>query len=227
MSSRSTAVRARLRRCTPPPGRTLRFVGGLVLCALAVWTSLQVQLGLAPWDMLHAGLSERLGLSFGLVVVLVGLAVLVFSAALGERPGIGTLVNVLGVGWLIDRLLATSWLDDLPDAALELRVLALVGSVVLLGIGAALYIGAAFGAGPRDSLMVACHHHGWPIGASRVGIEVTVLLVGWLLGGALGLGTVLLALGTGPVVQLTFRVLGEQPPSRRVRAAAQVPQNVR
>ena len=225
MSSSTTQTR-RLARWTPPPGRTLRFLGGLALCALAVWLSVQVDLGLAPWDMLHSGLSEHLGLSFGLVVILVGLAVLVLSWSLGERPGLGTLVNIVGVGWVIDRLFATSWLDGLPDAATWVRVLLLVLAVVLLGVGAALYIGAAFGAGPRDSLMVACHAHGWPIGPSRVVIEVTVLLVGWLLGGALGLGTVLLALGTGPVVQLTFRLLHEQPPSRRKVPAPQVPQKV-
>ena len=226
MPSSTTAVRSRLVRWTPPPGRTLRFLGGLTLCALAVWLSVQVELGLAPWDMLHSGLSERLGLSFGLVVVLVGLAVLALSWSLGERPGLGTLVNIVGVGWALDRLFATSWLDGLADASLWVRVPLLLVAVVLLGAGAALYIGAAFGAGPRDSLMVACHHHGWPIGASRVGIEVTVLLIGWLLGGALGLGTVLLAVGTGPVVQLTFRVLREEPPARRRASSPQVPQKV-
>lgn len=219
MPSRTTAARSLVTRWTPPPGRVLRFLGGLALCALAVWLSVQVELGLSPWDVLHSGLSERLGLSFGLVVILVGLAVLGLSRVLGVRPGIGTLVNIVSVGWVLDRLLATSWLDGLPDAAMWVRVLALVAAVLILGFGAALYIGAGFGAGPRDSLMVACSHHGWPIGPSRVVIEVTVLLVGWLLGGTLGLGTVLLALGTGPVVQLSFRLLRQQPPARR-RAAA-------
>jgi uncharacterized membrane protein YczE len=147
--------------------------------------------------------------------MLVGLAVLVVALALGEPPGLGTLVNIVSVGWAVDRLLETSWLDSLPAAPMWARVLVLVVAVVLLGFGSALYIGAAFGAGPRDSLMVACHHHGLPIGASRVAIEITVLVVGWLLGGALGLGTVVLALATGPMVQLSFRLLGEEPPVRR------------
>ena len=219
MTSSTTAARALVTRWTPPPGRLLRFLGGLACCALAVWLSVQVDLGLSPWDMLHSGLSESLGLSFGLVVVLVGLAVLVVSWALGVRPGLGTLVNIVSVGWALDLLLATSWLDGLRDAPLGLRVPVLVAAVLLLGFGAALYIGAGFGAGPRDSLMVACHQRGLPIGPSRVAIEVTVLVVGWLLGGALGLGTVLLALGTGPVVQLSFRLLGQQPPARRREAA--------
>jgi uncharacterized membrane protein YczE len=218
VTSSTTAARSLVIRWTPAPGRVLRFVGGLACCALAVWLSVQVELGLSPWDMLHSGLSETLGISFGLVVILVGLAVLLVSWGLGVRPGLGTLVNIVSVGWVLDLLLASSWLDGLPDADVRLRVLVLVAAVLLLGFGAALYISAGFGAGPRDSLMVACHHHGLPIGASRVAIELTVLLVGWLLGGALGLGTVLLALGTGPVVQLSFRLLGEDPPARR-RAA--------
>ena len=219
MTSSTAPAPPRSTRWTPPLGRLLRFSGGLACCALAVWLSVRVELGLSPWDMLHAGLSETLGLSFGLVVILVGLAVLVLSWALGVRPGLGTLVNIVSVGWVLDLLLGTSWLDGLPDAAVWLRVLVLVGAVLLLGFGAALYIGGGFGAGPRDSLMVACHQHGWPIGRYRVVIELTVLLVGWLLGGALGLGTVLLAVGTGPVVQLSFRLLGQEPPARR-RATA-------
>jgi len=220
VTSSTAPARPRLTRWTPPPGRLLRFLGGLASCALAVWLSVQVELGLSPWDMLHSGLSESLGLSFGLVVILVGLAVLLVSWALGVRPGLGTLVNIVSMGWVLDRLLATSWLDGLSSAAIWLRVLVLVAAVLLLGFGAALYIGAGFGAGPRDSLMVACHHRGLPIGPARVAIELTVLLVGWLLGGALGLGTVLLALGTGPVVQLSFRLLGQEPPARRRVAAA-------
>ncbi|GAB3365567.1 membrane protein [Modestobacter lapidis] len=177
--------------------------------------SVQVELGLSPWDMLHSGLSQSLGLSFGVVVMVVGLIVLGLSWVLGQRPGLGTLFNVVAVGWVLDRLLETSWLDDLPAADTWVRVLVLVAAVVLLGFGSALYIGARFGAGPRDSLMVACHHHGLSIGTARVAIEVTVLVAGWLLGGALGLGTVLLALATGPAVQLSFRLLGQDPPARR------------
>lgn len=219
MTSSATPVRSLVSRWTPPPGRVLRFVGGLALCAVAVWLSVEVELGLSPWDVLHYGLGDRLGISFGLMVILVGLAVLGLSWALGVRPGLGTLVNILSVGWVLDRLLATSWLDGLPDAALWLRGLVLVAAVLLLGFGVALYISAEFGAGPRDSLMVACHQHGWPIGPSRAVIELTVLLVGWLLGGAVGVGTVLLAIGTGPAVQLSFRLLRRQPPARRQQAA--------
>jgi uncharacterized membrane protein YczE len=202
------------------PRRLLQFTVGLTLCAVAVWSSVTVGLGLSPWDTLHAGLSERLGLSFGTILILVGVLVQALAWVLGQRPGLGTLVNIVGVGWTVDRLLGTSWLDGLPEAPTALRVLVLLGSVTLLGLGGAMYIAAGFGAGPRDSLMVACFHRGLPIGPARCAIECTVLLVGWLLGGPLGLGTVLLALGTGPVVQLSFRLLRQQPPSRSGRGAA-------
>lgn len=203
--------------------RLVAFVVGLGLCAVAVWWSVTVGLGVSPWDTLHSGLSEHLGLSFGTVLVGVGVLVQGLAWALGQRPGLGTLVNVLSVGWVVDLLLGTTWLDGLPDAPWPLRVAVLVGAVVLLGFGGALYISAAFGAGPRDSLMVACHHHGLPIGPSRVVIECAVLLVGWLLGGPVGVGTFALALGTGPVVQLSFRLLRTQPPSRSPRGAAAGP----
>ena len=200
---------------TPPRARLLRFLGGLAICVLGVFLSLRAGLGLSPWDVLHAGLSDQAGLSYGTVVIAVGLLVLLASWALGVRPGLGTLVNVLAVGWGLDALLATSWLEGLDGAPVAVRVLAVVAAVVALGFGAALYIGAGYGAGPRDSLMVACHQHGLPIGASRCVIEVSVLLGGWLLGGPVGVGTVLLALGIGPVVQVSFRVLRQQPPTSR------------
>ncbi|GAA0928635.1 hypothetical protein [Pseudonocardia zijingensis] len=193
------------------PSRLLQFLVGLALCAVAVWASVQAGLGVSPWDTLHGGLSAQLGLSFGAVVTGVGLVVLAASWALGVRPGWGTLVNILFIGWSLDALLATSWLDGLRDGPIVLRALVLAASVLLLGVGGALYIGAGLGAGPRDSLMVACHRHGLPIGASRCGIELVVVLLGWLFGGPVGVGTVILALGTGPVMQVAFRLLRRHP----------------
>jgi uncharacterized protein len=200
------------------PARLLQFVVGVALCAVAVWSSVQAGLGVSPWDTLHAGLSTQLGLSFGAVVTAVGLLVLALSWVLGVRPGVGTLVNIVVVGWALDTLLATPWLDGLREAPIAVRALVLVGSVVLLAVGGALYIGAGLGAGPRDSLMVACHRHGLPIGASRCVIELVVVLLGWLLGGPVGVGTLVLALGTGPVMQVAFRLLRRQP--RRASTSA-------
>jgi uncharacterized membrane protein YczE len=192
------------------PRRLPRFVLGLSLCAVAVWLTVQVDLGLAPWDVLHSGLSSLVGMPFGGVIVAVGILVLAGSALLGVRPGLGTLVNVLSMGVAVDRLLATSWLDALPTAPLPVRVLVLVGAIALLGLGAALYIGAGFGAGPRDSLMVGLARRGLPIGWSRSAIEVSVLAGGWLLHGPVGIGTAVIAVATGPAVQVAFRLFPEK-----------------
>jgi uncharacterized protein len=197
--------------------RLPRFVAGLALCAVAVWLTVQVDLGLAPWDVLHSGLSHVFGLSFGAVIVAVGILVLAASALLGVRPGVGTLVNVVLMGFALDRLLATSWLDALPAAPFAVRLLVLVGAVGLLGLGAALYIGAGFGAGPRDSLMVALAGRGLPIGWSRCAIELSVLVGGWLLHGPVGIGTAVIALTSGPAVQVAFRLLQREPPRRSPR----------
>jgi uncharacterized protein len=212
LSSSTPSLRSTARRL-PAPRRLLQFLAGLVLCALGVWVSVRVGLGVSPWDTLHSGLAGHLGASFGTVVIGVGLIVLAVSWGLGVRPGLGTLFNAFAMGWAIDLLLGAPWLHDLPAAPMAVRVLALLASVVLLGFGGAFYIGAGFGAGPRDSLMVACHHHGLPIGPSRCVIELAVLGIGWLLGGPVGLGTVVLAVGTGPVVQLSFRLLRQEPPA--------------
>lgn len=193
------------------PARLLQFVVGVALCAVAVWASVQAGLGVSPWDTLHGGLSAQLGVSFGAAVTGVGLLVLVVSWTLGVRPGVGTLVNILVIGWSLDALLATPWLDGLREGPIAVRALVLAASVVVLGVGGALYIGAGLGAGPRDSLMVACHRRGLPIGASRCAIELTVVFVGWLLGGPVGVGTLVLALATGPVMQVAFRLLRREP----------------
>jgi uncharacterized membrane protein YczE len=189
------------------PRRLPRFVAGLALCAVAVWLTVRVDLGLSPWDVLHSGLARELGVSFGAVLVGVGVLVLAGSALLGVRPGVGTLVNIVLMGIALDRLLATSWLDTLPAAPIAVRLLVLVGAVALLGVGAALYIGAGLGAGPRDSLMVALARRGLPIGWSRCAIELSVLAGGWLLHGPVGIGTAVMALTSGPAVQVAFRLL--------------------
>lgn len=195
----------------------LQFVLGLALCAVAVWLSLQVQLGLAPWDVLHHGVSKATGASFGTVVAGVGVLVLAVSALFGVRPGAGTLANVAAIAVALDWLLGTPWFDTLGQQPVALRVAALIVAVALLGLGGALYIGSGFGAGPRDSLMVACHQHGIPIGLGRCGIEVSVLGLGWLLQGSVGVGTLVIAFGSGPAVQASFRLIRQQPPTRRPR----------
>ena len=201
----------------------LQFLTGLALCSAGVWLSLQAGLGVSPWDVLHAGVATGTGLSFGVVVMAVGVLVLGVAALLGVRPGLGTLFNVVFVGVALDVLLATPWLDGLAAGGVAVRLAVLSGAVVLLGVGCALYIGAGFGAGPRDSLMVAFHLKGWPIGLSRVLVETSVLVVGWLLGGPVGVGTVIMALGLGPATQVAFRVLRQEPGAHAARRPAATP----
>lgn len=150
------------------PSRLVRFIVGLGLCATGVWLSVEAGLGVSPWDVLHAGLSHRLGLSFGVVVIVVGLALLAAAAALGVRPELGTVCNVVAVGVAIDCLLSTRWLDGLATTPVLARLLVLLVAVALLGFGVALYSGAGFGSGPRDSLMMACHRRGLSIGSRQV-----------------------------------------------------------
>jgi uncharacterized membrane protein YczE len=192
-------------------GRTARLVLGLLLSAGGIWLSLRASLGVAPWDVLHVGVSRHTGLSFGTVTIVVGVLAIVASALLRVRPGIGTLVNVVLIGTALDWLIASPWLDHLPSSPLALRVLALVVAIAALGLGAALYIGAGYGAGPRDSLMVGCHRLGMPLSWARAIIETSALGAGWLLGGPVGIGTVLVAVGTGPAVQIAFRLLQQEP----------------
>lgn len=189
--------------------RIVQLVAGLVLCAVGIVMTLQSGLGVSPWDVLHGGLAEWLDLGFGLVVQAVGLAVLVLGMAFGRvRPGVGTIANLILIGAVEDVLLATTWLDGLGEDALLPRALVLCLGTAVIGLGAALYIGAHLGAGPRDSVMVALHlRAGMSVGVARTVVEAAALAGGLVLGGPFGVGTVLYTLTIGPAVQTWFRVL--------------------
>lgn len=181
------------------PHRLARLVVGQLLFGFALAMLLRAGLGASPWDVLHQGVVRQTGLSFGLVVLLSGLVVLLLWVPLRVRPGIGTVANVVLVAVAIEaglRLLpaATSW----PVAALLLVV-----GVLLNGAATALYVGVALGPGPRDGLMTGLSARtGLPVGPVRAAIEVSVVAGGWALGGTVGVGTLVYALGIGPVVGL-------------------------
>ena len=180
-------------------GRRLpQLFTGLVLYGFSMALMVRATLGLDPWDVLHEGLTRRLPLSFGTVTIIVGALVLLLWIPLRQWPGLGTVCNVVVVGLAVDAGLAL-----LPDArGLPLRGLFLVGSIVLNGLAGATYIGSQLGPGPRDGLMTGlARRTGLSIRLLRTGIEVVVLAIGFALGGTLGLGTVLYALGIGPLVQ--------------------------
>jgi uncharacterized membrane protein YczE len=197
--------------------RFVKLLLGLCLFGVGIWLGLQAHLGVGPWDVLHGGLAKHLGTPFGRTSIGVSVVVLAIALAARVRPGIGTVLNVVVIGAVIDVLLATSWLDGVGRAALGLRLLTTAGGIVAVAAGSALYLGAHLGPGPRDGLMVAIHQHtGWPVGMARAALECTVLLIGVLLGGPVGIGTVAFALGIGPAVQVAFRVLRQTPVRRTV-----------
>jgi uncharacterized membrane protein YczE len=200
--------------------RFVKLLVGLCLFGIGTWLGLQAHLGVGPWDVLHGGLAKHLGTPFGRTSIGVSVVVLVIALIARVRPGVGTVLNVVVIGTVIDLFLGTSLLDGVRDAPLPLRMLTTAGGIAAVAIGSALYLGAHLGPGPRDGLMVAIHQRtGWPVGAARAALECTVLLAGVLLGGPVGVGTVAFALGIGPAVQLSFRVLRQTP----VRRAIEVP----
>ena len=193
----------------------VRLFAGLWLFAAGVVLGLRSGLGVSPWDVLHDGLRQVTPLSFGAATVLVGVVLVAVALAVGIRPGPGTLANMLTIGVFADAMLATGVAGDLDARPLALRLAAVAAGVGLVALGSALYIGAGLGSGPRDSLMLALSARtGVRVGIVRALIEASVLAVGWLLGGAAGVGTVLFAFGIGPAVELAFRLLRVEPPAR-------------
>jgi uncharacterized membrane protein YczE len=188
---------------TVAPARRLpQLAIGLALYGASDGLLVRAHLGLDPWDVFHDGVSRRLGLDFGTVTAITGLLVLLAWIPLRQRPGVGTIANIALVALSIDAVLAT-----VPQpSALAIRVPMLVGAILLNGLATAVYVGARLGPGPRDGLMTGiATRTGWSIRLVRTGIEVTVLVIGWLLGGTVGVGTVLYALGIGPLIQFFLR----------------------
>jgi len=179
--------------------RLLQLYAGLVAYGVSLALMVRGDLGLAPWDVLHSGLIRHVPLTLGQAVVVMSFVVLVLWIPLREKPGLGTISNAVVVGFAADATLA---LLDRPDA-MVLRVALMVGGVVLCGLATAMYIGAQLGRGPRDGLMTGiARRSGRSLRLVRTGIEVAVVVVGLLLGGTLGLGTVLYAFAIGPLTQL-------------------------
>lgn len=177
--------------------RLPRLLAGLVLCGIAFGGIIGADLGLDPWDVLHQGIAERTGIPIGLVTTLVGFVVLVGWIPLRERIGLGTIANVFIIGTVVDRVLAV-----LPDSSsLVTRWALLVAGLALIGPGIGLYIGARLGPGPRDGIMTGLAARGPSIRLVRTGIELAALAGGWLLGGTVGIGTVLFAVTVGPNAQ--------------------------
>jgi uncharacterized membrane protein YczE len=187
--------------------RVLQLYVGLVLFGASAGLVVLSALGNAPWDVLHQGLARQTAIGTGLWAVLVSAAVLLLWIPLRQRPGFGTISNALVVGLVIDLVLHVG---DTPDG-LAARWTLLVGGILLNGVATGMYIGARFGAGPRDGLMTGLAARGHSLRAVRTGIEVTVLLLGVLLGGTFGVGTVAYALAIGPLAHVFVPRLAVRP----------------
>ncbi len=186
--------------------RLIQLNLGLMIFGLAISLMLRADLGLDPWSVLHEGLSARTGLSFGRVTQLVGLALLIFNFfALRVRPGLGTVLNMALVGPWVDFFEAQRWLPRAEDLGSGIALVTV--GVILTGLASGLYLGARMNAGPRDTLVLgSARRFGRSVRLTRGSIEVLVLTVGFLLGGTVGLGTVIFALLIGPTMQFFLGV---------------------
>ena len=185
-------------------GRPVRLYAGLVLFGVSLALMVRANLGLGPWDVFHQGVADRTGLSIGIVVNLTAVVVLLLWIPLRQRPGLGTISNVVLVGFVTD---ATLVLLATPDN-LALRAAMLVTGILANAVATALYVGAGLGPGPRDGLMTGLAARGHSIRLVRTSIEIAVLALGWLLGGSVGVGTVLYALTIGPLIGYLMPRLG-------------------
>ena len=200
MSPSPAAPRPELEVLTFPSAAELRhrlprLLIGIVVLAFGIALTLDAHLGVSPYDVLHQGLADVTGLSFGTVVVLLGLVILVAWIPLGQRFGIGTVINTASLGFIVD-----AWLDVIPNThALAWRWPMLLGGIVIAALGVGFYIGAGLGPGPRDGLMTGLAAKGHPLWLVRTALEIAALAAGWMLGGDVGVGTVLFAIAIGPL----------------------------
>jgi uncharacterized membrane protein YczE len=185
--------------------RIVSLIFGLFLYALGIVFMIQANVGYAPWDVFHVGLSHKVGISIGTASILTGILIVVIVIVLGEKIGLGTLFNMILIGVFLDLIFSVNIIpkqEKFPPG-----ILFLILGLFIIATGSFFYIKAAFGAGPRDSLMVAVNRKTkLPIGICRSSIELIVTVAGWFLGGLVGIGTVISVIAVGFVIQLTFAV---------------------
>jgi len=190
--------------------RLARLLLGLFIYGLGIVFTINANIGYAPWDVFHAGLANTLGITLGNASIAVGVLIVILAMLLGERVGLGTLLNMVLIGLFIDLIMGLEIIPKSSNFIIGLLMMA-VGMIVI-AIATFFYIGSGFGAGPRDSLMVAVTRlTKRPVGICRATIEILAVLAGWLLGGLLGIGTVISALSIGFFIQMTFKVIKFDP----------------
>ena len=183
--------------------RIFRCVSGLALFGFGITLFVRAGLGLAPWDVFHLGVAENLGVSLGLVIIAVGFVLLVAWIPLRQRPGVGTVLNAVEIGLVVN--LTKPLVGDADGVVLQAAMV--IGGLFVVALGSALYIGAGLGSGPRDGLMMGISERNWgdrriSIRVARTGIEASVLVAGFALGGPVGVGTLAFMFGIGPLVQV-------------------------
>lgn len=185
--------------------RLMRLIFGLFLYALGIVVTMKANIGYAPWDAYHAGISKTIGINIGTASIFMGIVIVIITLLLGEKLGVGTLLNMVLIGVFLDLLLA---LEIIPTASnFAFGIIMLIVGLYIIAIGSYFYISSAFGAGPRDSLMVALTRKTrLSIGICRGSIEMIAAFIGWKLGGMIGIGTILSALIMGFCIQTTFRL---------------------
>ena len=178
----------------------IQVFSGTSLIGIGISLNYLANLGLGPWGVFHDGLSKTLGISYGITIIITGVAVMLLWIPLKQKPGLGTIVDIFLVGIVADLIILNFELSD--SIFLSLTLIAF--GIILIGAGTAIYVGADLGAGPRDGVMVGLETIGLKIGTARNLIELFAFLTGWLLGGLVGYVTILFVIGIGPVVQIVL-----------------------
>lgn len=187
-----------------------KLLFGLFLYALGIVLTIKANIGYGPWEVFHVGLGKTVGISIGNASIAVGLLIIVVTLLMGEKIGVGTVLNMVLIGSFLDLLLSINLIPVIDNAVLG--ILVLIAGLYVISIGSYFYIGSGFGAGPRDGLMVALARKiKLPIGIIRSVIELTATILGWILGGMLGIGTVISGFAIGFCIQSTFGLLHFDP----------------
>ncbi|WP_236895073.1 YczE/YyaS/YitT family protein [Clostridium beijerinckii] len=185
----------------------IRMTFGFLLCALGTVLALNSNLGLSPWDVFHQGLTNVTSLTIGQASIMVGIIIVAITSILGLKVGMGTIANMIVIGCFIDLIIHSKIIPVCDN--IYTGIIMLIGSLFVTALGSYLYIGCEMGCGPRDGLMIALvKRTGKPIGIIRLFIEAGALIIGWILGGFVGIGTLVTAIGIGYCVQLIYKVFG-------------------
>lgn len=190
--------------------RILRLLTGLLLYSIGIVLTIKADIGYGPWEVFHVGLGKAIGISIGNASIVVGFIIILITLLMKEKLGLGTILNMVLIGWFIDIILRLNFIPVVENRILGILVLLL--GLYVISFGSYFYIGSGFGAGPRDGLMVALTRRlKLPIGVIRGGIELTATIIGWLLGGMAGIGTIISGFAIGFCIQSTFRMLKFKP----------------